>query len=338
MRAFFRVDASSTIGSGHLSRCLTLARSLVERGVTVEVATHAPSPQTLAWIAREGHRSIPINERANVAEARAAAKEAALVVVDGYAFDASYHAALRGPERIVCVIDDLSTAPIGGDVVLNGNLYACELEYEVAETLVGPKYALVRDEFVSARALRLERVPHGGTPRLLITMGGADPARETEKALAALSRLPALDVQIVVGGSNPRAERIRELCAEVKDHSLRVHVDMDRMGDLMEWCDVTLSASGSTCLELSCVGVAATVIEVADNQHLAASALSERGLMTVLGRSSSVGPDDIASGIAELLSDPSARHRAEAAQRAAIDGQGAHRAAARLVAAVERLR
>ncbi len=332
MKALFRVDASPSIGSGHLARCLTLARALSSRGVEIEVATHAPSAHTLSWIEREGFRAVELAAAMGVAEVCHHADDAALVVVDGYSFDASFHAALRAPARVVCVIDDLADAPLGGDAVLNGNLYGRELRYDVATQLVGPEFALVREEFLAARARRLTRAEPGGARRLLVTMGGADPTRETDKALAALAQLPPLHVRVVVGGANPRVEEIRAACARVPGHTLELLVDVRDMAEMMEWADVALTASGSTCLELACVGVASVVVQVADNQRLVAASLASRQLMTVAGTTHDVSPEVLAAAVAALLEDPAARHRAEAAQRSVVDGRGPARAADALLA------
>jgi UDP-2,4-diacetamido-2,4,6-trideoxy-beta-L-altropyranose hydrolase len=334
MKAVLRCDASPRIGSGHLSRCLTLARGLLAEGFVVEVATHAPSEHTRAWIAREGCSVVDAGAGSDVT----AAEGAALVVVDGYDFPPSFHEALRRDDRLVCVIDDLAAAPVRGDVVLNGNLYAEELVYDVpagAVLLCGPRYALVREEFVAARAAREARAWSEEASRLLITMGGADPTRETEKALAALEHTlltSPLDVKVVVGAANPRSEAIRHLAAAQTKHRVEVLVDVRAMGALMEWCDVALSAAGGTCLELSCVGVAAAAVVVADNQRGVGGALRARGLMDVVGLDAGEAVDAavLAGSVARLLADAPRRRAMELAQRACVDGAGRERAAARL--------
>jgi UDP-2,4-diacetamido-2,4,6-trideoxy-beta-L-altropyranose hydrolase len=344
MRAVLRVDASSAIGSGHLSRCLTLARGLAARGFEVEIATRAPSERVLAWIAREGHRAVPIDAATideDVVATRRAAEGAALVVVDGYVFDAAYHDALRADGRVVCVLDDLAASRVGGDAVLNGNVYGEELSYDVrdgARLLVGPRFALVRDEFVAARAPRVARkLDPARRPRLLVTMGGADPTSETEKALAALEHVSAMDVRVIVGGANPRADAIREAASRApRRHDVEVLVDVRTMGEQMVWCDVALAAAGSTCLELACVGVASVVVVVVDNQRLVGDGFGRRGLMTNLGAREAVDAETMGRAVEALVVDETRRRAMEEGQRAVVDGAGKDRAAeelARLAAA-----
>ncbi|MGC4079535.1 MAG: UDP-2,4-diacetamido-2,4,6-trideoxy-beta-L-altropyranose hydrolase [Rubrivivax sp.] len=340
MKAVLRVDASAAIGSGHLSRCLTLARGLASRGFAITVATRTPEGPMLQWIEREGHSVVRMSA-SDIAEdveaSRLAAEGASLVVIDGYAFGAAFHEALRAEGRVVCVVDDLADAPVRGDAVLNGNLYAEELAYDVrdgARLLLGPKYALIRGEIVSARQRRLARPDAKHKTRLLVTMGGADPTAETDKALAALDRIDVpLDVRVIVGGANTRLDAIRERASKVAArHDVDVRFDVRAMGEEMAWCDVALAASGSTCLELACVGVAAVLIVVADNQRLVGDAAARRGLMTNLGPHRVVDAPAIAKAITELASDPARRRAMEDAQRAVVDGEGCTRAATDLAA------
>jgi hypothetical protein len=222
MRAVVRADASATVGSGHLARSLTLAASLAAHGFAVDFATRSPSEHTRRWIERAGHRVLVI-DGSEIPSTCGAAASAELVVVDGYAFGADLHAALRKPGRVVCVIDDLGDQPVAGDVVLNGNFFGERVAYDVQHRLLGPGFALVRDEFLPARATRESGAAKAGEraglpPRILATMGGADPARATELFLETLTRIVDAHVRIVVGGANPRADVIREVAARVPGH------------------------------------------------------------------------------------------------------------------------
>lgn len=334
MRAVLRCDASSVIGSGHLARCLTLARALRRVGFAVDVATREPSEHTRSWIMREGCGVLALGPHDDDV---AAAGDAALVVVDGYTFPPSLHSSLRRPGRVVCVLDDLATGPVLGDVVLNGNLYAHDLGYDVPPDTVllcGPELALVRDEFLVARAARELRGERAIASRVLVTMGGADPTGETEKALAALELVETnapLDVRVVVGASNPRLDAIRSLAEAGTKHHVEVMVDVRAMGELMAWCDVALSAAGGTCLELACVGVASLVVVAAENQRGVGAALAAARLMDVVEGD----PAALACALAALLSDGDRRRAMETAQRRHVDGRGKERVASRLAELVD---
>jgi UDP-2,4-diacetamido-2,4,6-trideoxy-beta-L-altropyranose hydrolase len=308
---------------GHLERCLTLSAALARRGVEVTFAMHAPGDRARERVAVSGH-ALRVLENAK----DELAIDAGIIIVDGYGFDTAYQRALRGANRVVCVIDDLASAPIAADVVLNGNFYGAELAYDApgAKMLVGPSYALVREEIVFARH---ELTPRGAAdpPRVFVTMGGADPTAETEKIIASLASLPPIEVRVAVGSANPRREEI-ERAARASSHRVEVLFDVRDMGAQMAWCDVAVSAAGGTCLELACVGVAAVVMPVADNQRLVADAVARLGLMTTISSADAAG-----KAVSALLSNPEGRARIEESQRACVDGEGARRAAEALLGA-----
>jgi UDP-2,4-diacetamido-2,4,6-trideoxy-beta-L-altropyranose hydrolase len=338
MRVLARVDASPRIGFGHLARTSTLVDALEARGAQLTFASHAPSDAVRAWVEGLGAALAPLDgapgSSDDLAATRALADGADLVVIDGYVFDAAFQASLRGAGRAVCVIDDLADAPVGGDVILNGNLYGDELTYDAPHAtlaLLGPAYALVRPEFAIARAERAAR-PHdaGRRARVLVTMGGADPTSETEKALDALDALGIqLDAKIVVGAANPRAADLTRRVKDLRAPGLRAEVVVGarNMGELMAWADVALTAAGSTCLELATVGVPGLTITVAANQRGVAAAFAFRGLLDHLGESETVTPTAIRDALATLLDDAPRRARTESALREAVDGRGAERAA-----------
>ena len=334
VRAVFRVDASSTIGSGHLSRCLTLARALVNVGAEVTFATRAPSEHTRGWIVRERHRIVEVTGDDEAAASRVAAGDAELVIIDGYTFGTDVHDALRGPARTLCVIDDTATSPVHADVVLNGNLFAEQLSYPHAKrALLGPSYALVREEFSEARGKSdPDERSRRSSRRVLVSMGGADPAGATEAFLEALNRdVAECEVVVIVGGANPRLATIRAMASRVTGHRVEVRADVARMSEPMLWCDVAVVAAGSTCLGLACLGVPSVVVAVADNQEPVAAELVRRGLMRSVGRFSDGSGRDLVRHLEEILVDSKGRETAAMRQRATVDGRGAWHAAAALV-------
>ncbi len=338
-RALVRADGSPTIGLGHVGRMLVLGSELRRRGWTVVFAVQEACEVAVRTIAARGFEvervAAVAGSEEDAARTRAVASRrgAALLVVDGYAFGAGYLRAVRTAEALrLCGVDDLFGPVAGCDAVLNGNLFADASGYEpplAPRMLLGPRYALVRETFLAAR-----RAPRGApVERLLVTFGGSDATRQTMKALAALRLLgpgePPLRVRVVTGGANAPAF-VRELEDEAQrcqPHAIEVRRAVDDMASEMAWADAAVTAAGTTCLELSCVGVPAITIAVADNQRRVADACGSLGLMRSLGWHDDVSAESLARALVDLRHDTPARVAMVEAQHMHVDGRGAERVA-----------
>jgi UDP-2,4-diacetamido-2,4,6-trideoxy-beta-L-altropyranose hydrolase len=328
--ALFRVDADPSIGLGHLSRCLTLAEAFAARGASCTFLTTTPE----ALLRRSpGARPVildaPRGSEADAAETAEAARAAgaSVVVLDDYSFDLRFAEALRLPEALW--IDDQGFAERREGAVLNHNLYATPSLYPGVppeRQLLGPSFALLRDEFVAARDRARDR-DRSGRPRVLVTMGGADPPGFTTKVLQALAGRGDLELRALVGGMNPAQGALVEQFGARAD----VVVDPPEVASHMRWADLAISAAGGTAMELCCVGVPAIVVALADNQRAVAEALAARGLAHDLGWHEAVELPAIAEAVRFLVEDEEASARMRAAQRSVVDGQGKHRVAARLL-------
>jgi spore coat polysaccharide biosynthesis predicted glycosyltransferase SpsG len=212
-----RADADASIGVGHVMRCLALAQALTDAGGRAIFASTA-LPDSISR--RLEHEHLPVRmicaQPGSASEAEATARVAreemaGRIVVDGYHLGPDYLAGLHRHGLRVAVIDDhaIACAPYAA-VTLNQNIFAPPAR-PAEGYLSGLRYALLR------RELRADvTTPRTGhSRRILITLGGADPDRMTELAIAACasiaSSLTAADV--VIGGANPRAEAIEHAVA-----------------------------------------------------------------------------------------------------------------------------
>ena len=133
----------------------------------------------------------------------AQAHDAEWIVVDGYEFSPEYLSALRATGSRVLYIDDMGQGPFECDVVLNQNLHALDTSYSTAahtKLLLGPTYALLRKEFAEDISIDLERASED-EPRILVTLGGADPENCTLKVIDALASLlmEGAEIRVIVG-------------------------------------------------------------------------------------------------------------------------------------------
>jgi len=336
-----RADASVATGTGHVMRCLALAQAWQDVGgrAAFAMAEVTSALRTrLAWESCEVFSiSSPVGsaEDASQTIARASELHCEWIVVDGYHFSASYQQALKAAGFKIVFLDDYGHAQhYSAQLVVNQNVYASETLYANRDPhsllLLGPRYCLLRREFLAWRDWKRE-VPQVGR-RLLVTMGGSDPENLTARAMDALALVEIEDLEaiVVVGGSSPHSE-LQEGKAQGRK-KISVCRDVSNMAELMAWADAAVSSAGTTVLELAFMGVPTILVTVADNQRANAGACEKLELALNLGDFSDVSPTQLAAELEALITDPERQMRMTCIARALVDGRGAERVAARLIA------
>ncbi len=326
-----RVDASLSIGTGHVMRCLTLAGKLSKQGkkvffvtrdwpgnmaahirekeypVSLLPALHGASSQSELQLAAEVWQEDAA-ETGKCIEGLQLDTEDILLVVDHYALDEKWERALRPMVRKIMVIDDLANRPHDCDILLDQNYYKnMEGRYQGlvpphCRLKLGPKYALLREEFYHAR--KKLKVRDGVVRHLFIFFGGSDPTQETMKALRAVERLnrPDLSVDVVVGVSNPHRAEIERFCNRLS--SALFHYQVDNMAELMAGADLAIGAGGTAIWERCFLGLPSLVIAVAENQVETVKALAEAGVVVYLGQHDQVSVERITDALQQLMGDP----------------------------------
>lgn len=332
MHVVIRADGGAAIGLGHVTRCLALADRLRERGARVTFVTRDPSGVVFAKLATGGCDVAAVPEDADdlpMLLARARALDAAAVVTDVYGLTVAYQQAVRALARLV-VIDDLAEGSFLADVVVNQNLGARAASYAVAphtRLLLGPRFALLRREFVGPRG------PAAPAPRVLIMMGGADPDNVTARALADVDTAAAdVTIDVVAGPAFRDLARLASVAAKAT-HAVRIHHDPPDLPALMAAATLAVSAAGSTCWELCCLGVPAVLLVLADNQIGVAAGLEAAGAAESLGAVDPFPEGRLAHAVEALLADPARRAGMAEIGRGLVDGAGAERVAAEVLAA-----
>lgn len=334
-----RADAGPGIGSGHAARLLALAEAWIDAGGRAKLLTVAPSP---ALKIRAGAQGVEVHtlpaahpDPADLAEttrAIAGARKGTWIAVDGYGFDADFLSALRAAGARVLRVDDGSRGDVPCDAFLDQNpgadLSVPSLPPE-ALPLLGPRWALLRSSFARAGERRAMR---GDARNLLISFGGEDPEDATGSALRALRRVKRpFKAVAVIGPDNPRADALAQLAEGLP-------VRLERMADmpvLMDNADLALVGGGVTMLETCAAGLPALVATVAENQEAGAAYLAGRGLVRSLGRANDLNEDALSRELDAMLADADELARLSTSSRAAVDGRGAARVAAALLALSE---
>lgn len=330
MTVAIRTDASVEIGTGHVTRCLTLANELRERGADVEFVCREHPGHLCGSIELAGYRVnrlpppgaaraqgspahghwLGVSQDVDARETRSIlgkGKRLRWIVVDHYSLDESWETAMRSVADRVMVIDDLADRRHDCDLLLDQNYYRdLESRYDGlvpsgCRKLLGPRYALLRREFIELR--RKLRNRDGAVRRILVFFGGTDPTNETAKAIqsvAALNR-PDIEVDVVVGESNPNRDQIASVCGATR--GFRFHCEIHNLAELMVLADLAIGGGGATTWERCYLGLPTIVLVLAKNQRRAMVDLAEVGAIINLGDAGDVTTGILIDTLNCLLAD-----------------------------------
>lgn len=304
------------------------------------MVAHLEAPALVERLQRENVQVIALTaapasiEDADETCAHARAAGARWVVIDGYPFDAAYQQRVRDGGLKVLVLDDIADAPsFSADALLNQNAYATPALYTAkapgAMMLMGVPFVLLRQEFMEARRLAPTRAE--AASRVLVTLGGGDPDNATLLVMQSLACVTdrRLSITIVAGAANPNVPALKEALPALQAvHEAKLIVNATDMPSLMREADVAISAAGSSCWELACLGVPMLLVVVAENQKDIAAELDRRGAAINLGWFHDFDMEAWAAQIRSVLMDADRQSAMSAAGRQMVDGRGGDRVAA----------
>jgi hypothetical protein len=347
----FRVDVSSQIGTGHFMRCLTLASELKKQNSDVcFVSRNLPlylsemlnikNIELITLVANDDADSI--DELAHSSwlglsqaqDAKATVKALSgqvydWLIVDHYALDYRWESALRQSAKNIMVIDDLADRHHDCDVLLDQNYYAdMQTRYSgklpaYSQLLVGPRYALLREEFVTLR--EHVKIRTGDVKKILVFFGGVDAKNYTFQTMEVLSEISSefeVEVDVVIGAQHPSKSQIEVTC---NNKGFICHVQTPHMAKLMADADLAIGAGGSASWERCCLGLPSLLIALADNQIAIAKELDSINACVYLGSSDSIISLNLKECISKILSNPERTRKISENAFAIVDGLGVSR-------------
>ncbi|CAG8865113.1 UDP-2,4-diacetamido-2,4,6-trideoxy-beta-L-altropyranose hydrolase [Pseudomonas fluorescens] len=356
MRVLIRSDASPTIGSGHIARCLCLARVLRRQGSYVAFACRLLPGHRLEALRAEGFETFALPERYEDEDPQQAIESmlpwqadiAALepllelqpafdwIIVDHYGLDHHWQTAARRWAPRIAVVDDLATRTYSADLLLNQNLSGTPEAYTSllapgCRTLFGPRFAMLRDEFCCPA---IEIKPQAR--RVLVNFGGFDAAMQTYHAMQALADFVELEVDFVAGADNPAWAQMQVMAAS-RPH-WRLHSFVSDFYRLMTEADLFVGAGGGTSWERAAMGLPTICIAVSNNQQANGEVMAAAGAHVFMGAREQVSVEQLRLAIGFVAGNQGLRQSLAQQSRLLVDGRGAQRVAAALAGAVLRMR
>lgn len=307
-----RTDASYEIGTGHVMRCLTLAKALKSENIQCKFICRILKGNLIDKIRSEGFfvESLPVPTRllssdvnsyemwagvdwqTDASETLDLLKKSCYhwLVVDHYSLDAKWEKEVKHGYSKLMVIDDLENRPHDADLLVDQNLGKTTNSYHNlvgpnCKRLIGPRYSILRQEFKLARQQALASRSELDLKNILITFGGVDRFDITSKVLNSLrldNVADNVDITIIMGATAPNLKNVQRL-AEKMPWATKVLVNVSNMADYIAKADISICSVGGTTWERCCLGLPSILIPAAKHENELACHLHDSGAALNIG-------------------------------------------------------
>ncbi|HAT2046647.1 TPA: UDP-2,4-diacetamido-2,4,6-trideoxy-beta-L-altropyranose hydrolase [Legionella pneumophila] len=340
MNIVFRLDSSNLIGSGHVMRCLALANALRERKVKVRFICCDLIGNSIRIIKQNGFEVIELINKPNIQWEQDAKETISYlkqmekpdwIFLDHYNLDIKWEKEIRPFVNQIAAIDDLANRQHDCDLLIDQNYYGkticryINLVPKFCTKFIGPRYALLRSEFKEARSLLKGR--SGEVQQILVFLGGNDASNVTSFVLSTIEEIPLLnnkDLHVVVGGSNPNRDKIREKCEKKGYH---YYCQINNIATLMAKSDFAIGAGGLSTWERCCMGLPSLVISLAHNQDVLVDNALSTNIFEYAGQVNNLHYTSFQKQLLELILDSEKLRKMSINGLNLVDGLGSDRIA-----------
>jgi len=353
---YIRADGNKDIASGHIMRCLTIAREIRKKKYHVcFLVSDSESCSILAEneptvvpvtannpIARSGigflqlqhadyqNPEIELDELSDLLQIHPGT-----LLVDSYYVTDIYLKRLQSITK-VAYLDDIRAFDYTVDLLIN---YDCFTDFMIAECrqntyknagqlLLGARYAPLRPQFLEQKISIRETVKN-----VLVTTGSSDPHHFAllfcEKLLSfcgdsTCNTLADITYHIVVGNLNSDYKTLKTFAD--KTSNIKLYQGLTDLMPLMLSCDLAVTAGGTTLYELCALGIPSISFSMADNQIYNPQILDNLDIIPYTG-DIRTQPDSVLeccmNHIKEYVSDITKRKVAHTKMSNLINGDGA---------------
>ena len=282
-----RVDSNIEIASGHLMRCLSIAAEAKSNGMRCVFLMSDNKNQE--YVECQGFEYINLDTdwrdlTQELPKIDSLIKQYInpILLIDTYSITSSYTSHLYGKIPLVYLgskTDDIGplNAIINYSSKINTSFY--NTHYPDALLLLGVEYAPLKKEFQNISPEYKLSVTD-----ILITTGNTDKLHFVSNLLQNIKeRITKRDLKfhVVVGRLFDNLEELRNIADG--DTNIILHFNVSNMRELMQCCQICVSANGTTIYELAACGIPTVSFALAKEQIESGESLGTKGIVNYCG-------------------------------------------------------
>lgn len=348
-----RVDGNEIIATGHIMRCLSIARALsnpsnniISQNNIYFIVSDAKSESLLKerMSNTENFNVLLLNSEYNKLD-----KEVSTLVdlvsqhdilslfIDSYFVSEDYlkalHRALIERASKLIYIDDLQAlSHYDVDVIINYNTAVIPNIYsDIPCVLTGASYTPLREQFAVSKSTIKECTIKETVTDIFISAGGTDSYNINKKLIESFEKAyeNTFNYHILTSTLNSHYEELKDIANS--NSRIHIYTNVTNVAKLMSNCDLAISAGGTTLCELCAVGIPTVSFSFVDNQINSVKTFDSNGIIPYAG-DVRLDTDNIINNISDLSAkiikmDVHKRTSIHNKMQSYIDGNGALRIA-----------
>ena len=287
MKFFFKTNANQNIGSGHLQRCLNLARVLKGKNQIYFLLTKTST--SIVKKLRNEFKIINFKDDKDIlkkAKTIFKHKKDSFLIIDDYSINYKWEKIISGFfYKTLVICDDISKKHYC-NLYLNQNILDIQSNIKIQKKykenyLVGPKYALLDKNY--SLLLKKKAKKRNKLKNILISFGGSDKENLTERVLELLAaKKYNFNVIVILGNSYQYSFKLKKKFKNFKN--ITFHKNLKSLAKIYYNTDLSIGAGGISSWERICFSIPSLVFQVSKNQKFTIDNLKKKKMIIYAGK------------------------------------------------------
>ena len=348
MTVYIRTEANRTTATGHMTRCIAIAKEIKAMGgeavfiVAEEGSMRMPDEAGFkclclnrTWDDFDGEIPVILELIDN--------NNIKCILVDSYFVTEKYMAAISEKTK-TAYIDDLHERIWPVHAIINyavySDLFDYESEYPDSDLLLGTEYMPLRPEYTD-----IEAREKTDCKNVLVVTGGGDEYHfikklagivsgdeEIKASKASAEVIKNMCFTFICGAFNVDYDELAERYGDGRYENIKILKSVPSLKDYLLEADMIVTAGGTTLYEAAMCQVPCIAFRIADNQDYNVTAFGKKGLAIDAGDVRyDFSYEELMQHICEISENKEFRDEMRRKQSNAVDGRGAGRIASYLM-------
>lgn len=330
-KVIIRLDAGNRFGLGHLSRCISIIKSIQaldylfviksdnHKMVENYINSNFQKKYSIDFLSNECSINCEVEKLINYYDYES------LLIIDHYSADDDYQLLLFQAGLVWLQLDSHARVNFYAKWVMHGSPGATHQLYEKLrknkETLflLGPNYCIIKDEILNLESTRRER---NNLSKILICFGGGDDNEATITCLENIdfNSFQGIKFYVSISPFNSNFAKIMKF----HEKGLIEIIDRNDLHIKMSESDLALIAPGMISYEAAFLGLPMLLVTIADNQLINSLAWENNGCAINIGSVKDI-KDKLSLNILKLFNSPSKLEIMSKKCLNLVDGKGVSR-------------